>query len=97
MNGKMIDKAILDKAIPILKSYGVVHASIFGSFVRGEETPQSDIDLLIQPPKGITLLGLGGLCSDLEEALHRTVDLVQYDFIKPALRETITKEKIDIL
>ena len=93
----MIEKGIIEKTIPILKSHGVVHASIFGSFVRGEETPQSDIDLLIQPPRGMTLFGLGGLCSDLEEALHRTVDLVQYDFIKPALRETIMREKIDIL
>jgi predicted nucleotidyltransferase len=93
----MIDQKILDKTIPILKSHGVARASIFGSFVRGEETSQSDIDLLIQPPRGMTLFGLGGLCSDLEEALHRTVDVVQYDFIKPALREAIMREKIDIL
>ena len=93
----MIDQQVLDKTVPILKRYGVARASIFGSFVRGEETPQSDIDLLIQPPRGMTLFGLGGLCSDLEEALHRTVDLVQYDYIKPALRETIMREKIDIL
>jgi len=44
----MIDKEILDKTIPILKSYGVVHASIFGSFARGEQGPDSDVDILIQ-------------------------------------------------
>ena len=93
----MLNQIIVGKAIPILKSYGVARASIFGSFVRGEETPKSDLDLLIQPPRGITLFGLGGLCSDLEEALHRTVDLVQYDHIKSAMRETIMREKIDIL
>ncbi|OGR87387.1 MAG: hypothetical protein A3A86_02310 [Elusimicrobia bacterium RIFCSPLOWO2_01_FULL_60_11] len=93
----MIDQEIVNRTIPILKSYGVARASIFGSFVRGEQTPKSDIDLLIQPPLGMTLFGLGGLCSDLEDALHRPVDLVQYDFIKPSLRKTIMNEKIDIL
>ena len=93
----MIDQQILDKTVPILKRYGVARASIFGSFVRGEETPQSDIDLLIQAPPGMTLIGLGGLCSDLEDALHHTVDVAQYDYIKPSFRETIMKEKIDIL
>ena len=93
----MISREIVDKTIPILKSHGVARASIFGSFVRGEETPKSDIDLLIKPPRGMTLFGLGKLCSDLKETLHRTVDLVQYDYIEPALRESIMSEKIDIL
>ena len=93
----MISREIVDKTIQILKSHGVARASIFGSFVRGEETPKSDVDLLIQAPQSMTLFGLGGLCSDLEEALHRSVDLVQYDYIKPSLRENIMSEKIDIL
>jgi len=92
-----MEQELLDKTIPILKSHGVARASIFGSYVRGEQTSKSDIDLLIQPPLGMTLFGLGGLCSDLEEALHCNVDLVQYDFIKPALRESIMREKVDIL
>jgi predicted nucleotidyltransferase len=45
----------------------------------------------------MTLLGKGGLYMDLKEALHRDIDLVEYDFIKPALRENILNEKVDIL
>ena len=41
------------KALPILKKYGVAKAGIFGSYVRGENKKNSDIDILIQPPKGI--------------------------------------------
>lgn len=93
----MIHQTIIDTIVPILKTHKVIHASLFGSIVRGEQTPQSDIDILVKLPKGITLFNLSNLCIALEEVLHRKVDLVQYDFIKLKLRENIMKEKIDIL
>ena len=93
----MIDQNILDKTIPILKSHGVARASIFGSFARGEQGPESDIDILIEAPREMSLLKMGGLYMDLKEALHRNVDLVEYDFIKAGLRKNILSEKIDIL
>ena len=92
-----MEQTFINRIVPILKSYGVVRASIFGSFARGEQGPGSDVDILIQPPKGMTLLDKGGLYMDLKEALHRDVDLVEYDYIKPRLRESILSGKIDIL
>src|SRR3990167_7430260 len=45
------------KAVPILKGAGVKRSSFFGSVVRGEEKRGSDIDMLIEPPKGMSLFG----------------------------------------
>lgn len=62
---------------------------IFGSFARGEQRRTSDIDLLVDLPKGMTLFDLVGLKLDLEERLHRKVDVVPSDSIKPTLRRYI--------
>lgn len=93
MNIAQIQKTIL----PVLKQHHVLRASIFGSFVRGEQKPDSDIDILVQLSPSTTLFGMAHLCNHLEEVLHRKVDLIQYDFIKLAIKENILKEKVDIL
>ena len=93
----MISNELLGTIVPILKNYGILHASIFGSFARGEQKPDSDLDILFSPPEGMTLFGLGGLHFDLKEALHRDVDLVRYGHIKKNLIGPILKEKVDIL
>ncbi len=93
----MVPQQLVDKIVPILKEFNVNHASLFGSVVRGEETPQSDIDILVELPKGITLFKLSYLHIALETKLHRRVDLVQYNFIKSQLRSNILQEKVDIL
>lgn len=75
--------------IRITRLYGVRNVRIFGSFARGEQRKTSDVDLLIDPPKNMSLIDLSGLKIDLEEALHRKVDVVIARSIKPALRENI--------
>ncbi|MBI2119934.1 MAG: nucleotidyltransferase family protein [Elusimicrobia bacterium] len=97
MEQNIIPPEIVNAILPILKQYHIPKASLFGSYARGEQKPQSDVDLLIKAPKGMTLFGLGGLYSDLKEALKREVDIVQYDYIKPRLKDRILKDKIDIL
>lgn len=49
---------------------------LFGSVARNEETPTSDIDILFVPQKEIGLFTLASLKNELEEQLHRPVDLV---------------------
>ena len=46
-------KQIAKIAIPILKRNGIKKAGIFGSYARGEARKKSDIDILVQPPKGM--------------------------------------------
>jgi uncharacterized protein len=84
-------------AVPILKRYGVSKAALFGSIIRDEMRTDSDIDMLVQIDSDISLLEFVGLKLELEEALKKNVDLVEYDTIKPLLREYILKEQEVIL
>jgi len=79
-------EAIKKKIIPILKKNKVVRAGIFGSYARGEQKKNSDIDVLIQPPKGIGL-GFVGIKLELEDELGRKVDLLTYKSLHPLLTE----------
>jgi uncharacterized protein len=82
---------------PILKRYGIKKAGIFGSMARGDARSSSDIDLLIDMKKDASLLDLAGLKVDLEDAVGRTVDLVEYKVIKPEIKNQILSEEVVIL
>lgn len=88
---------IKKKAVPILKEAGVTRSSIFGSYVRGEAKDDSDIDMLVEVPKGTGLFTFIGLQHKLEDALNKEVDLVTYKSIHPLLRDRILGEQIPIL
>lgn len=85
------------KIIPILKRHHVVKAGIFGSVARGEARKRSDIDILIRFKGAKSLLDLVGLKLELEESLHRTVDVAEYSVIHPLLKSAILKEQVKIL
>ena len=85
------------KIIPILESYQVKRAALFGSSVRGRMEKDSDIDILVDIKADISLLGFVELKQRIEEALGRKVDLVEYDTLKPLLRERILKEQVPLL
>jgi|SRR3989338_1128648 len=84
------------KIIKILKKNKVKKAGIFGSFVRGEQKENSDIDILIEPPKSIGL-GFVGIKIELEGELKRKVDLVSYKGINPHLKKYILEEEVRII
>ena len=90
-------REITDKIIPILKRYGVSKAALFGSSVKGDMTEESDIDVLVEIEKDISLLDFVGLKLELEEILGRKVDLVEYCTLKPILRERVLREQVPIL
>lgn len=76
----------------------VVRAGLFGSFVRHEERPDSDIDLLIDfGDNRKTLFDLVNIEEELEKALDRKVDLVFYGGLKPRLRQKVLEEQIQLL
>lgn len=88
---------IKKKALPVLKEAGVTRSAVFGSYVRGEHRNDSDIDMLVEPPKGMSLFDFIDLQLRLEETLKRKVDLGEYSTIKPRLRETILQSAVQIL
>ncbi len=83
--------------LPILKQAGVSKATLFGSYVRGDNTKKSDIDILVDLPKHATLLELIGIQQDIEEKLKRSVDVVEYEAINPLLKESILKYQYQLL
>jgi len=62
-----------DKIIPVLERCEVKRAAVFGSFVRGEQREDSDIDILVEFKGEKSLLDLAGLKIELEETLQRKV------------------------
>ena len=63
---------------PILESYDIQSAYIFGSYARGTARPDSDIDLVVAYNDTMSLFDEGGLFEDLKEALGMDVDLVSF-------------------
>lgn len=88
---------IKSKVLPILKEAGVTRSSLFGSYVRDEEKEDSDIDMLIEVPRGTTLFDIVELQIQLEEKLQKKVDLVTYRSIHPRLKESILNNQVQIL
>jgi predicted nucleotidyltransferase len=85
------------KAGPVLRRYGARRASVFGSVARGEGHARSDIDILVELDDDKSLLDFIGLKLALEDALGQEVDLVEYDAVKPLIRERVMREQVQIL
>ena len=86
----MMMQAIADyfKTQPVLKAW------IFGSFARGEETPQSDVDILVVlDPNSPIGLEFFGMYEDLKELLGRKVDLVTDRSLSPFARESVERDR----
>jgi len=80
--------------VDYLKTQPIIRAWLFGSFARGEETPLSDVDLLVQYDEdGISLLKHCAMINDLEALLDRPVDLVQDGMLMPFAAESANHDK----
>jgi len=90
-------KEIKKKIMPILRKYGVKKAGIFGSVVRGKATQKSDVDILVEIKRDISLLDFVRLQLEIEKVLGSKVDLGEYDTIKPIIKDRILKEQVSIL
>jgi hypothetical protein len=85
--------ALLIKHKKHLKTLGVKDVGLFGSFVKGKSTPQSDIDILVDfYPQKKTFDNYMEVKFFLEDLLGREVDLVIKEAIKPGLKKYILKE-----
>jgi uncharacterized protein len=69
---------------------------VFGSVARGSDTPDSDIDLLVDLAPGVGLFGLIELERELAELLGRPVDLVLARSLKPRIAPTVLAEAIPL-
>lgn len=91
MSTQAMTKIIADyfKTKPVLKVW------LFGSFARGEETPDSDVDLLVEFDHGqpIGLIAYARMWRELEEQLRCKVDLVEEGTLFPSVAQSANKDK----
>ncbi|MEK9502345.1 nucleotidyltransferase family protein [Gaopeijia maritima] len=81
----------------VMRRRGVTRASVFGSVARGEATPESDVDFLVEFEKGRSLLDLSGLRLDLQDVLGLDVDVATPASLHPEMRDRILAELVRIL
>lgn len=91
-----MNKELTDILREYFKNKPVDKVWIFGSFSRGEERSDSDIDILvaITPDSKFSILDHSGMICDLEDLLHRPVDLVKDGTLLPFAAESANRDKI---
>ena len=90
----MSTQVILQTIADYFKTQPVVKAWLFGSFARGEETPLSDVDLLVQYEEdGISLLKHAAMICELEKLLDRSVDIVEDGTLRQRVKESVNLDR----
>ncbi|RKY74871.1 MAG: hypothetical protein DRQ14_00455 [Candidatus Latescibacterota bacterium] len=92
----MITDELRGIILEVLKPWGVLRISLFGSVVRGEDSPKSDLDILVQFREPVGLLTLARLRRELSERLGRNVDLVTEAALSPYIRPFVERERMVI-
>ena len=79
-----------------LRAAGIVRLSLFGSTARGDDRPDSDIDLLaaFDDTRRISLLDVVGMEAQISRLLGRTVELVEEGTLKPRVRKNVEAEAV---
>jgi predicted nucleotidyltransferase len=89
-------KARREEILAVAAKYGVRNVRTFGSVVRGEADEESDVDLLVEPPPGFTLLKSSAMTRELEGILGRKVDVVSERALRERIRDRVIKEAVPI-
>ena len=80
--------------LAVARRRGVRAVRVFGSVSRGEATPDSDVDFLVEVEPGRSLIDLGGFVADVEDLLGCHVDVVSDRGLRPRFRERVTREAV---
>lgn len=92
----MTTQAMTQTIAEYFKTQPVLKAWLFGSYARGEERPDSDVDILFVPDfsgEPFTLFTHGGMYMDLKELLGREVDLIVEGTLRPYAEKTANRDK----
>lgn len=91
----------ISRLIPTIRNYfsdkPVIRAWLFGSFSRGEEREDSDVDILVDYDHShgyVSLLTMGGMLMDLSDLIGRRVDLVDHVGLGDFARKSVENDKI---
>mgnify|MGYP001473010657 CR=1 FL=1 len=90
-------RARRDEILAIAKRYGASNVRVFGSVARGEATPESDVDFLVEQDwSRLTGWGGMGLIVELEDLLNCTVDVATVEELKPRIRQRVLREVVPL-
>ena len=93
--------ALLDQALGVIRArrtealeYGFELIGVIGSVARGDSRPESDVDVVYAVVGEASLFDLGGLLMDLQDDLHRKVDLVDLNHVRPRVRAIMERDLV---
>jgi predicted nucleotidyltransferase len=86
----------LKDAEAALRAHGVAHAALFGSLARGEDQPDSDIDIMVEiaPDSPMDLLRYVGIVQYIEELFPVPVDVANREGLKPLVRPGVERDAV---
>ncbi|MBI4028203.1 MAG: nucleotidyltransferase family protein [Verrucomicrobia bacterium] len=82
--------------LEVARKHGAISVKVFGSVARGDETPGSDLDFLIELAPGRSLFDLGGIQHELEKLLQCHVDVVTPNGLHWFIQKNVLKEAVAI-
>jgi predicted nucleotidyltransferase len=89
-------RAHRDEILDVAARHGAGNVRLFGSVARGEDTPESDVDLLIDVTGETTPWFPGSLVADLEKLLGRRVQVVIRRSLSPLIRDSVLREAVPL-
>jgi hypothetical protein len=85
-----------DEVLRVAARHGAGNVRLFGSAARGDDTPDSDIDLLVDVTGATTPWFPGSLTADLEQLLGKRVQVVIRRSLSPLIRDTVLREAVPL-
>jgi len=85
-----------DDILRIAAKHGAAQVRLIGSVARGEDRPDSDIDLLVTWAEGTSLMDHAALVLELESLLGRKVDIASDGWLKPSIQKPVYRDAIPL-
>lgn len=91
-----IIRTLREQAPDLHQRFGVSSIRLFGSIARGDDHPESDVDVLVEFDRPTGLLGLCRVKFYLEDALGRSVDVGTPNSLKDLIRDSVMREALRV-
>ena len=85
-----------EEILAVARARGASGVRVFGSVARGDDSPSSDVDFLVELEPTGSLLDLGGLVMDLRDLLDREVDVVTERDLRPRVAARAMADAVDL-
>ena len=96
MGASLTIKEHRDEILRVAQFHGAVNVMLFGSVARGENTAESDVDLLVDVTGDTSPWFPGSLVADLEQLLGQRVQVVIRRSLSPLIRDAVLREAVPL-